>query len=34
MRSLDYSSEKLDYMNKHKAVVGNAKYIQIKSKYH
>lgn len=34
MRSLECSLQKWDYMNEHKAVVGNAKYIQIKSKYH
>lgn len=34
MRSLECSLQKWDYMNKHKTVVDNAKYIQIKSKYH
>lgn len=33
MRSLEYALQKWNHMNKHKAVVGNAKYIQIKSKY-
>lgn len=34
MGSLEYSLLKWDYVNKHKAVVGSAKYIKIKSKYH